>query len=268
MELTFRRPLTLHLFSPYDANIIGGALVGVGMALSGACPGTVFPQVTAGFASAPISLAGAVVGGFLWVLAKGSIKREAAPVEDLLITQGWLGPQHWNTLAYSIFAYLTLICLSTLIDRGSYTLVHGLYGGLAIGFAQLGSVFLTKNTIGSSAAYEEAGLWLQRLLSGASDQATKPPYRSLIFTAGLLLGSLALVLSGNVRTDHGQGETVSATSSFAGGVLLSFGARLAGGCTSGHGISGMATLSKASFVSVAAMFGGGMLAVRLVGNAR
>lgn len=29
------------LWTPYDANVAGGAFVGIGMALSGACPGTV-----------------------------------------------------------------------------------------------------------------------------------------------------------------------------------------------------------------------------------
>jgi len=43
-----------------------------------------------------------------------------------------------------------------------------------------------------------------------------------------------------------------------GGVAMVFGARLAGGCTSGHGISGMATFAVASFITVAAMFGGGI----------
>jgi uncharacterized membrane protein YedE/YeeE len=37
-----------------------------------------------------------------------------------------------------------------------------------------------------------------------------------------------------------------------------FGARLAGGGTSGHGITGMSQLSISSFITVAAMFGGGM----------
>lgn len=37
-----------------------------------------------------------------------------------------------------------------------------------------------------------------------------------------------------------------------------FGARVAGGCTSGHGISGMSMLAMGSLVSVVTMFGGGM----------
>ena len=36
---------------------------------------------------------------------------------------------------------------------------------------------------------------------------------------------------------------------FGAGVLIGFGARWAGGCTSGHGLAGTASLSKASFVA-------------------
>ncbi len=45
---------------------------------------------------------------------------------------------------------------------------------------------------------------------------------------------------------------------FGGGILLAIGARLAGGCTSGHGISGTLQLSVGSWISVAFFFIGGM----------
>ena len=45
---------------------------------------------------------------------------------------------------------------------------------------------------------------------------------------------------------------------FAAGFLMLFGARIADGCTSGHGLSGMAQLSVGSTVAVAAMFAGGI----------
>src|SRR5581483_1486554 len=51
---------------------------------------------------------------------------------------------------------------------------------------------------------------------------------------------------------------------FAGGFLLLFGARLADGCTSGHGLSGMAQLSVGSTVAVASMFAGGIAAAMLM----
>jgi len=45
---------------------------------------------------------------------------------------------------------------------------------------------------------------------------------------------------------------------FAGGVLLLFGARLADGCTSGHGISGGLQLAVGSWTFVAAVFAVGI----------
>ena len=44
-----------------------------------------------------------------------------------------------------------------------------------------------------------------------------------------------------------------------------FGARLAGGCTSGHGISGMSTFSISSIITVMAMLSGGILTARVLG---
>jgi uncharacterized membrane protein YedE/YeeE len=54
---------------------------------------------------------------------------------------------------------------------------------------------------------------------------------------------------------------------FAAGFIMLFGARIAGGCTSGHGISGMAQLSVGSTLAVAAMFAGGILTATLMKRA-
>ena len=43
---------------------------------------------------------------------------------------------------------------------------------------------------------------------------------------------------------------------FAGGFIMVLGARIADGCTTGHGISGVAQLAVGSMVAVAAMFAG------------
>lgn len=49
-----------------------------------------------------------------------------------------------------------------------------------------------------------------------------------------------------------------------GGFLVGFGARYAGGCTSGHGITGLATLQLASLIAVAGFFAGGLIATWLL----
>lgn len=49
-----------------------------------------------------------------------------------------------------------------------------------------------------------------------------------------------------------------------GGFLVGFGARWAGGCTSGHAISGLATLQWPSLVAVLGFFAGGLLMTHLL----
>ena len=49
-----------------------------------------------------------------------------------------------------------------------------------------------------------------------------------------------------------------------GGFLVGFGTAWAGGCTSGHGITGLASLERASLIAVAGFFAGGMLATYLL----
>ena len=50
---------------------------------------------------------------------------------------------------------------------------------------------------------------------------------------------------------------------FVAGFVMLLGARIADGCTSGHGLSGMAQLSLGSFAAVVAMFAGGILTATL-----
>lgn len=51
---------------------------------------------------------------------------------------------------------------------------------------------------------------------------------------------------------------------FLGGLLMAFGARLAGGCTSGHGISGTMQLSVGSWLTVICMFIAGVATAMLI----
>ena len=49
-----------------------------------------------------------------------------------------------------------------------------------------------------------------------------------------------------------------------GGFLVGFGTAYAGGCTSGHGITGVANLEVPSFIALAAFFAGGLLGTFLL----
>jgi len=55
-----------------------------------------------------------------------------------------------------------------------------------------------------------------------------------------------------------------AAGAFFGGIVAMIGARMADGCPSGHGLSGMMQLSVSSFVALAMFFGVGVLVANLV----
>lgn len=57
----------------------------------------------------------------------------------------------------------------------------------------------------------------------------------------------------------GDSAALRYLAAFLGGAILLFGARLAGGCTSGHGISGGLQLAISSWVFIAAMFLSGIV---------
>ena len=76
----------------------------------------------------------------------------------------------------------------------------------------------------------------------------------MMFVAGILLGSLiSSVSSGSFRikavpdmwkSRFGSGSFKRNTAAFIGGVILMFGARLAGGCPSGYGLGALAQLAS------------------------
>ena len=55
-----------------------------------------------------------------------------------------------------------------------------------------------------------------------------------------------------------------AIGAFLGGIVAMFGARLADGCPSGHGLSGLMQLSISGFLSLMAFFGFGVLVAHLI----
>jgi uncharacterized membrane protein YedE/YeeE len=61
-----------------------------------------------------------------------------------------------------------------------------------------------------------------------------------------------------------KGNDITALQGFFGGFLLVFGARMAGGCTSGHGISGVGHLCMRSILGIASMFAGAIAVGKFV----
>jgi len=96
----------------------------------------------------------------------------------------------------------------------------------------------------------------------------------LALIVGALLASwLALKPGEKGRVEHvpsewaarfGPSRAVRYAGAFVGGAILLFGARLAGGCTSGHGISGGLQLAISSWTFVVAVFAAGIATAFIV----
>ncbi len=68
------------------------------------------------------------------------------------------------------------------------------------------------------------------------------------------------------KQQFGEHKAKRLAQAFIGGVLLLFGARLAGGCTSGHMISGISQLTVGSFVFGVSIFASGIIVARMLYN--
>jgi uncharacterized membrane protein YedE/YeeE len=98
------------------------------------------------------------------------------------------------------------------------------------------------------------------LVEGSAEGRGLRSWRSLLVVGMVLGGAAYALLAGAPDAGSGYswldrhltagGEVVLL---FAGGVLIGLGARTAGGCTSGHGLTGSALASRASIVSMMAI---------------
>lgn len=90
----------------WPADIIGGLLLGAGISLAGACPGTVFAQMGVGYRDAFITFAGGVLGALVFGYLEPSLKP--------LILSGGPGKLVFPTLVALPFWALALVVAAAL----------------------------------------------------------------------------------------------------------------------------------------------------------
>jgi uncharacterized membrane protein YedE/YeeE len=249
---------TLARFSQYDGNLLGGLLLGFGMALSGACPGTTIVQMAQGVPSARSTIIGAVAGAAAYsrfgslMNGKHSVYSNGAKrtLQDSTSLPG-------NVVLIVLGAAVAAGLYFPKVTDGQFTTTP-LTGGLLIGGSQAASLFLTGNSLGVSTSYEQASRYILSALGASGIEKPNWPPRAMVFSLGIFAGSLALSSSGLLTGLGGPEIAIPAWQALLGGFVMVFGARTAGGCTSGHGISGLGALSSASLVTVAGAFGGGI----------
>ena len=133
----------------------------------------------------------------------------------------------------------------------NFTPVSALIGGLLIGLSVALFFILNGRMIGIS------GIASNFLVSKNNR------IENFLFLVGLILGPLIYNLI------SGKEINISISSSLIlliiGGTLVGFGTRLSGGCTSGHGISGISRFSLRSIIATITFMIAGILTVLITG---
>lgn len=153
--------------------------------------------------------------------------------------------------------------------------------GVGIGLLGCLSFLLSDKAIGCSAAFAKTSGLIERLWRGPK-VLEKAYFRKFVpavdwewmLLLGILVGAfLSAQLSGQFQFQwvpdrwaqtFGNSAEVRWAVAFLGGLLMGFGARWAGGCTSGHGISGTLQLAISSWLAVMCFFAAGIATAMLL----
>ncbi|MCL4765146.1 MAG: YeeE/YedE family protein [Hyphomicrobiaceae bacterium] len=154
--------------------------------------------------------------------------------------------------------------------------------GVIIGLLQIPTFLLMQTALGASSSYVTVGAHIASWFDPGVGQVKylashlwgAKNWWQVAVVVGIAAGAfLSMRISGARRHAispvwaRAMGTPTLAARAplaFIGGFIMLVGARIAGGCTSGHGISGMAQLAAGSTLAVAAMFTGGILTAMLL----
>jgi uncharacterized membrane protein YedE/YeeE len=152
--------------------------------------------------------------------------------------------------------------------------IHWAVAGAVISAVTLALLFLGNRRLGLSSGLEDACSLVLDLPYLRRSAITSGRGWRLPFLSGLLIaGFLSAVLGGgwsptwdlgifDERIGWGPGGKVAWM--FVGGLFIGFGTRLAGGCTSGHGIFGISNLEVPSLLSTMSFMAAGVVTTNLV----
>ena len=125
-----------------------------------------------------------------------------------------------------------------------FTPVPALAGGILIGFASVWLLAANGRIAGV------CGILYGLVAPGPRDRAWRASFIAGLVAAGFIWHALA--------GDPGDRAAVGPALAAIAGLLVGFGARLASGCTSGHGVCGLGRRSARSLVAVAVFMATGI----------
>ena len=172
--------------------------------------------------------------------------------------------------------------MDTIASVFTYTYWSPYAAGIGIGILSWLSFLISGKPIATSTTFARAGGMIENLITGGKAEQ-RPYYKKIkllinwqwMLVMGVVLGSfLSAVISGDLQfgvwvpslwaSAFGDNAVFRVLVALVGGIILGFGARFAGGCTSGHGISGTLQLAVSSWVSAIFFFIGGIITAHII----
>ena len=237
------------------AVVIGGLLFGFGAALTRGCAGRL--TILAATGNLRALLVVVVLGLVAYATMRGILAPVRLPIEDIAKpakAYADLGSSLGANGRFIIAALASLASLALLRRAGWKLGLAAIAIGLTIAAgwfasARLGDDGFDKLQPWSAAFVAPIGNGLQYLLTFTGSKINF----GIAFAGGVLGGAFVSALIGG-RLKLQSFETPRQTLRYlAGASLMGFGGILALGCTTGQGMSGIATLAPASFVALAAI---------------
>jgi len=249
---------------------IGGIVFGTGMAILGYCPGTLPVSMGEGSVDALIGITGGLFGGFIFTVVSPSIQSILGPNLGSISLFTLIGQHHIIFYVLDIILGASFVLIAFWLNKKEKASdLKWLYSG--IGLAVLNAaVFLhvlSNRIIGASTAYPYAA----DLLTGNTSNnyfsnIQQPGQWELLFLTGAFVSGIVIslirkefkitLIHSNWKKYKGNSAIKRIIWSFVGGFILVFGARMAGGCTSGHILSGGMQFSLSSLVFAVFVFTG------------
>ena len=141
--------------------------------------------------------------------------------------------------------------------------IHWLIAGCGIGAIVVGLQWFSNRSFGISASLENLCAVASRRPVFKQEDTWRLPFVVGLISAGIL----SALMGGNFEWSGQNGMLDSVIQlgpigktvwMFSGGLLIGFGTRLSGGCTSGHGIFGISIFQRSSIIATVCFMGAGM----------
>ena len=277
----------------WASHLVGGFLFGLGMTLASGCGSKLLVRAGAGNLKSLVVLIVLGISAYMTLKGLFAVWR-VNTLDTLRLDTSAFGAAHSDlssvvsalagggtvktALSLAIAVAIAAFAFSASDFRGSRAMIAG---GLIIGAIIVGGWFITghlghlaedprtleESFVATNSGRPESysfvapvGYTLELLLLW-SDQSRIVSF-GIAGVLGMATGSAAVALATRRFRWEGFASTEDLVNHLAGGVLMGFGGVAALGCTIGQGLSGISTLAIGSFIALAGIVGGCIVALK------